>query len=620
MIAAEERRSLPVPRWAVHALFLALDLVVIGSATATAYWLRFEGAVPERFADTALITLVSACVVFPVAFWLLRLYHHLWRHAGTDVVLKLVTGTVAATALLLGADVLVRAPSGSRYAPVGVLIMIGVLTLLGSGAVRMLSRTLAYVQSRTPDPDALRVLIVGAGDAGSLLLRDIDSRPELGMRVIGFLDDDRGKLGGVVGGVRVLGPSSALADVVTSERVDEVVVAMPGATRDARREVVDACARLGVTTRLVRLFAGEAENVGVADLQEVTVEDLLGREPVEIDSAGIAATIAGRCVAVTGAAGSIGSELCRQVLALAPARLVLLDIDESRLYELFLELRRDGAESPEMRICDVRDPGKITRLLAEVRPEIVLHAAAYKHVPLMELEPDEAVRANVEGTRNVLRACESAGVKHFVLISTDKAVHPTSVMGATKAIAELLAFAAAARGRLRVSVVRFGNVLASRGSVVPLFERQLRDGGPITVTHPEVTRYFMTIPEAARLVLQAQAIGGGGDLFVLEMGEPVPIVDLARKMITLSGAHAEIVFTGLRPAEKLHEVLAHDDAGLSPTGHEKVLRADAPPVPPEGLDAAVDALVAAARSGDADAVRARLLETAPGYAPEAAGD
>ncbi|TLM70956.1 MAG: polysaccharide biosynthesis protein [Actinobacteria bacterium] len=601
----------------------SLDAFVIAGAVALAYWMRFEGEVPARFAATAPWMMGGALAAYLAALAAMRLYSHVWRHAGADVLIKMTAAVAAATAVLGGLDVALPrtgALAGVRIAPLGVIVATGVLVFLGCSALRLLSRTVAYVQARTPAADARRVLIVGAGDAGSLLLRDVDNQPELKWRVVGFLDDDPAKAGRLIRGVRVLGPISALAATVERERVDEVFVAMPGASQDARRVVVDECARIGVRTRVVRLFAGEAETVGVADLSAVTVEDLLGREPVEIDTAGIAGTIAGKRVLVTGAAGSIGSELARQVLALGPSALTLADVDESRLYELYLELRRGGSEAPAMRICDVRDLDKTARVIAETAPDVVFHAAAYKHVPLMEIEPDEAVRANVLGTRNVIRACEQAGVGHFVLISTDKAVDPTSVMGATKAIAELLAFDAAARGRLRVSAVRFGNVLASRGSVVPLFERQLREGGPITVTHPEVTRYFMTIPEAARLVLQAQAINRGGDLFVLEMGEPVPIVDLARKMIALSGAHAEIVFTGLRPAEKLHEVLVHDEGGLAPTGHEKVLRADAPPAPPAGLDAAVDALVDAARAGDADAVRAALAGVAPGYAPERAGE
>jgi FlaA1/EpsC-like NDP-sugar epimerase len=312
--------------------------------------------------------------------------------------------------------------------------------------------------------------------------------------------------------------------------------------------------------------------VSVNDLRMVEVEDLLGREQTPIDVDRVRATVAGKVVAVTGAAGSIGSELCRQIMRLSPARLVLLEIDETRLYELWLELRRIDADVPVMCLCDIRDTEKLDRVFARYRPQVVLHAAAYKHVPLMELAPDEAVKTNVLGTSNVIGACERHGAERFVLISTDKAVAPANVMGLTKSLAEQVMLAAALRGKVLSVAVRFGNVLASRGSVVPIFENQLRHGGPLTVTDPEVSRYFLTIPEAARLVLQAQAIGRTGDIFVLEMGEPVKIVDLARKMIALSGVPVDIEFTGLRPGEKLHESLVQEHESLEPTGAAKIQR------------------------------------------------
>jgi len=351
----------------------------------------------------------------------------------------------------------------------------------------------------------------------------------------------------------------------------------------------------------------------------VSIEALLGRDPVAIDVAGIAKTLAGRSVAVTGAAGSIGSELCRQIMLMHPRELHLLEIDETRLYELFLELRLSDADIPRMQICDVRDAGKVARILTENRVDVVFHAAAYKHVPLMELSPDEAVGTNVGGTRAVLSAALSAGVGHFVLISTDKAVRPSSVMGTTKALAERLAALYARKG-LCVSTVRFGNVLGSRGSVVPLFEEQLRRGGPVRVTHPDVTRYFMTIPEAARLVLQAQALSDGGELFVLEMGEPLRILDLARKMITLSGARAEIVFDGLRPGEKLHEVLTHGDHQLVATGCAKILRLNALPLVATDFEYRVGALIDSARSAALPDTVAALAALVPDYTPSVAED
>ncbi|MRR11566.1 polysaccharide biosynthesis protein, partial [bacterium] len=344
--------------------------------------------------------------------------------------------------------------------------------------------------------------------------------------------------------------------------------------KEVVRSILNAAADAGLKTRIMPRLVIDKGEVALSDLRHVEIEDLLGREPAPIDVEQVRETIAGRVIAVTGAAGSIGSELCRQVLTLGPSRLALLEIDESRLYELWIELERMSPGIARMHICDIRDPAKLDSVFAAEEPQVVLHAAAYKHVPLMELEPDEAVTTNIVGTRNVIEACERHGSERFVLISTDKAVAPQSVMGMTKAIAERLTLDACRR-QLKGVTVRFGNVLGSRGSVIPLFEEQLRHGGPILVTHEEVTRYFMTIPEAARLVLQAQAISEGGDVFVLEMGEPVRIVDLARKIIALSGIPADVEIVGLRPAEKLHEVLATHTEELVPSPRERILRVKA---------------------------------------------
>jgi FlaA1/EpsC-like NDP-sugar epimerase len=352
-------------------------------------------------------------------------------------------------------------------------------------------------------------------------------------------------------------------------------------------------------------IASDAVAAGLADLRPVEIEDLLGREPNEIDVELISETLTGKVVVVTGAAGSIGSQLCREIMLMRPAKLVLVEIDESRLYELYLEMQEIEPDVAVMRICDVRDDRKLMRVFGEERPQVVFHAAAYKHVPLMEDEPEEAIRANVLGTMNVLKACEAVNAERFVLISTDKAVEPRNVMGATKALAELVMLAAARYG-IGAVAVRFGNVLGSRGSVVPIFEEQLHRGGPIKVTHPEVTRFFMTIPEAARLVLQAQAMSTGGDIFVLDMGEPVRIVDLAQRMIVLSGVPTHVEFTGLRPGEKLHEVLVHEEEDLVPTECPAVMRLNVlPRIQPEFADQMADLLLQA-RLGDNPGIKELL--------------
>jgi FlaA1/EpsC-like NDP-sugar epimerase len=420
--------------------------------------------------------------------------------------------------------------------------------------------------------------------------------------------------------VPVIGTTAALARTVVDRNVEEVLVAIPSAPTETVRRVLNAAAEAGVTTRIMPPIVIEKGSVSVTDLRRVEVEDLLGREQTPIDVEQVRHTIAGKVIAVTGAAGSIGSELCRQILPLSPAKLVLLEIDETRLYELFLELDAGYPGVSAMCVCDIRDVAKLEAVFAEHKPQVVLHAAAYKHVPLMELAPEEAIKTNVLGTLQVIEACERHGVERFVLISTDKAVSPVNIMGLTKSLAEREMLDATARGKLRAVAVRFGNVLASRGSVVPIFEEQLRRGGPLTVTHPDVTRYFMSIPEASRLVLQAQAIGEPGDVFVLEMGEPVKIVDLARKMIVLSGVPADVVFVGLRPGEKLHEVLTSASETLVPTTRDRIQRVVSAGELQPSFAEEIAELIGAAQRGDASAIAETIDRLEPGFGARDAAD
>ncbi len=598
------------------ATFVALDIVIVWVSTLLAYWARFGGSVTPEFLGNVSLVALAASVVFPVVFYLLRLYHHVWRYVGVDMIVKLAFGVMISLSILSVGVVLITEPGELRPVPLGALLMMSAFVFIGSASVRSFGRLLSYFQAQSRSSSARNVLIVGAGDAGSLLLRDIENQPDLLMNVAGFVDDDRALANRAIRGVRVLGSVGDIPELVSRHEVDEILVAVPSASKSQRRRILDACTRAGTKTRIVESMTREKKSVGVADLRKVDVEDLLGREPVAIDVDQVSETIAGRVIAVTGAAGSIGSELCRQVINLGPSRLLLIDIDESRTYEVFLELHRIAPGIPHMHICDIRDVRKVNDVIAREQPAILLHAAAYKHVPLMELEPEEAVKANVWGTRNVIEACEAAGVEHFVLISTDKAVMPSSVMGATKAVAEMLTIHASRRGPIKASAVRFGNVLGSRGSVIPIFEEQLRKGGPLLVTHPEITRYFMTIPEAARLVLQAQAISDGGELFVLEMGEPVRIVDLARKMITLSGVDAEIEFMGLRPAEKLYETLVHSGQDLLDTDREKIMRVNALKILPCDFDKRIDELVEAACTGDRTTLLYLLADITPDFTRE----
>ncbi|MDO8949062.1 MAG: nucleoside-diphosphate sugar epimerase/dehydratase [Actinomycetota bacterium] len=499
------------------------------------------------------------------------LYRHVWRYAGVSTYMRIFSSALLGTTILAVLNLTVSTSSGGRYAPLGVIALLGVFELLSSVALRAYSRMSAHVQEVTSAPhQAKRVLVVGAGDAGSIMLRDVTAHPEYGIKVVGFLDDDPSKIGRILRGIRVYGPIEHLPETAKRLNADEIYVAMPSMKTPQQLRILDICATSDLPTQISPPFSQFTGDFNTRAFRRVAAEDLLGREPVSLNLGQIARTITDKVVLITGAAGSIGSEIARQALLFGPRRLVLLDVDESRLYETYLELREKNPTSPTMSICNLRNAHKLQTVFAEHRPDLVIHAAAYKHVPLMEICPDEAILTNVLGTLNVLEVCKKFKPERFVLISTDKAVEPTSVMGASKAIAEQLTFEACRHG-VPACAVRFGNVLGSRGSVVPIFEARLSNHESLQVTHPDMTRYFMTIAEASRLVLQAQALDANGHLFVLDMGEPVKIVDLAAKMISLSGIRVPIEFTGLRPGEKLYEILHSPTEHLLPTTAEKVL-------------------------------------------------
>lgn len=586
------------------------DTLVITMAVFLGYFARFEGDVHRQFVPYILPALFISIGVTILALWIFGLYHVVLRYVGIMVMAKLTAAMVSAAAVFLLLDFVAQGAINGRPVPIGVILIYSAFAYVGLAALRSVGR-LWVVMFRGGMKGTHHVLIVGAGDAGSLLLRDIETQPQLGYHVVGFLDDHRNKIGLDIRGARVLGPIDDIPRVVEELEVEEILVAIPSMSVQRRREILELCTSAGVPTRIIGGIATTTGEAGVSDLRPVQIEDLLGREPNEIDVALISETLTGKVVAVTGAAGSIGSELCRQILKMTPAKLVLVEMDESRLYELYLELQEQLPDVAVMRICDIRDERKLGKVFSEEYPQVVFHAAAYKHVPLMEDEPEEAIRANILGTMNVLNACNAVGAERFVLISTDKAVDPRNVMGATKAVAEMVMLSAARYG-IGAVAVRFGNVLGSRGSVIPIFEQQLRRGGPIHVTHPDVTRYFMTIPEAARLVLQAQAMSEGGDIFVLDMGEPVKIVDLAQRMIVLSGVSARVEFTGLRPGEKMHEILVHQHAELLGTDCPAVMRLNCLPRINEEFADDLHNLFLQARLGDSPAIKRLLADLAHG--------
>lgn len=596
-----------------NSLLAVLDVAIVLVATVAAYYARFEGAPPEPFAQWSTRLFLVSAVLYGLAFMAFGLYRLVLRYVGVDTLLRLLAAVSICFAALLAADMLAPLQSGMRPIPFGVLFIQATLVFLGASAARMAARVILYLRA-SRSGDGRRVLIVGGGSAGSLLLREIQNRPDLGLVAVGFLDDTPHLRGRTIAGVPVLGTTSDLERIVAEKEIREILVALPSAPKEVVRRVLNAAADAGIETRVMPELVIAKGSVSLRDLRPVDVEDLLGREPTPIDLDEVAGTIRGKSVAVTGAAGSIGAELCRQIMRFEPERLLLMEIDETRLYELWLELTSAGSTAPVMGICDIRDAERLDALMSEHTPELVLHAAAYKHVPLMEIAPLEAIKTNVLGTRNVIESCKQHGVGKFVLISTDKAVEPANTMGLTKSLAERIMLDEVRRSGIDAVAVRFGNVLASRGSVVPIFEEQLRHGGPLTVTHPEVTRYFMTIPEASRLVLQAQAIGRPGDIFVLEMGEPVRIVELARKMIALSGVPADITYVGLRAGEKLHETLITDAETLVATDRENILRVRSVTLLAAGFNEELQELLSASNRNDIAGVSEILERLEPGFA------
>jgi FlaA1/EpsC-like NDP-sugar epimerase len=562
---------------------LASDALLLAVLPFIVYALRFE-----NFAwapDQTRTAFAFAIVMLPLEIAILLgfgLYRRLWRYASIwELKLIFAAGVCAAlVAWVVGVGFLPWSGITTARVPLSVLAMYSIFSIAVVATPRLLLRVTGkpYPQRRSTDGDR-RVLIAGAGAAGEMVVKEIHANPQLGLTPVGFVDDDHTKLGLRLGNLRVLGTLEQISEVANRERAQELIIAMPRAPGSVVRKVVRAAYEAGLRTRTVPgLFEILDGRVSVAALREVQIEDLLRRAPVQTDLEAVRRLAAGRTVLVTGAGGSIGAELCRQLVALEPKNLILLGHGENPIFEILHELLADEPRATLVPIiADIRDRQRLRRIFEEHKPYAVFHAAAHKHVPLMEENVSEAITNNVLGTRNIVDAAISCGTQHFVLISTDKAVRPTNVMGASKRVAEcIVQNAARAHNRHFVSV-RFGNVLGSRGSVVPTFLRQIQDGGPVTVTHPDMRRYFMTIPESVQLVLQAGALGRGGELFMLDMGEPVRIVDLARDMIRLSGleegSDIEIEFTGIRPGEKLYEEMFFNHEIAEPTEHPKVLRA-----------------------------------------------
>jgi FlaA1/EpsC-like NDP-sugar epimerase len=612
----------PLGSVAIRRLIVILAHVALWTGSVLlAFGLRFDFHVPRYLVELLWIWLPLLAALRLLAFFQFGLFRGLWRYTGARDLEAIVKATTLATLGWIAALVV-----GFQTFPRSVVAIEWLAAIMLVGGMRFSVRTLrAQLTARESAQDveepARRVLILGAGDAGEMLLREIQQRHATRYKAIGLLDDDAGKRGAHIHGVRVLGTVEDLPVLAIDRQVDEVIIAIPSATGKQMRRIVDLCKTAGVRFKTIpgldHLIDGR---VTLNQIRDVAIEDLLGREPVELDMEAISAAMKGHVVMVSGAGGSIGSEICRQVCRFAPSSLVLVERTENALFHIHRELAASHPEVPlHPCVADVGDARRMQELFDRHAPTVVFHAAAHKHVPMMEWNPGEAIKNNVLGTKTLAELADRNGVERFVMISTDKAVNPTSVMGASKRVAEVFVQALSQRSSTRFVTVRFGNVLGSAGSVIPIFQEQIAAGGPVTVTHPEMKRYFMTIPEASQLVLQAGTMGEGGEIFILDMGSPVKIADLARDLITLSGLRpdedVEIRFTGMRPGEKLFEELSVDAENADKTRHPKIFVGRFRPHAWELVQRQLGELVASADQ-DPERIRARLRAVVPEYRPD----
>lgn len=564
-----------------RAVLLIYDVCAVIAAGYLSLFVRFDlifSAIPVEYEMVVRQSLPMAIIITIVVFALFRLYSSLWTYAGMTEILNITAAAliagIAELVIVTLEDKNVTVPLPRSYYFYYTIFLWGFVFVS-----RFIYRGLRAFKKRgmsAAQTNKTRVLIVGAGDAGDALIREIKSSKYLPMKIVGVIDDNQSKVGTYIHGVKVIGTREDIVEKAKALQVDSIYVAMPSAPVQQVSEILDICKETGCELKklpgVYQLVNGE---VSVAKLKDVDVNDLLGREPIRTDLNSIMDYVSGKVILVTGGGGSIGSELCRQIAKYKPKQLVIVDIYENTTYDIQNELKHDFPElNLVVLIASVRNTKRIDQIFATYRPDIVYHAAAHKHVPLMEDSPNEAVKNNVLGTWKVVQAADKWKVKRFIMISTDKAVNPTNIMGATKRICEMIIQTYNRHSDTEFVATRFGNVLGSNGSVIPLFKKQIAEGGPVTVTHPDIIRYFMTIPEAVSLVLQAGAYAKGGEIFVLDMGKPVKIVDLARNMILLSGHKPDedikIVFTGLRPGEKLYEEMLMKEEGLQETPNKLI--------------------------------------------------
>ena len=557
--------------------FLISDVVFISFSFYLSFLLRFNFSIPHTYGQIFCFWLFFILTLKILTLWFLGIYKVNWRFVGLNEFVKLITGLGVDTLIIFSLDFLLQRILPAFSVPLSVVLIDFFVFLFFAASIRVFKRVYLEFFRDKKTLNKNRTVIVGAGNTGERIVRELKRNSKFDP--VFLVDDDSNKIGTYIHGVPVLGKIKDLPLLIKENRIETAIIAIPSLSHKRVREIFDLLKKGGVKDIKVvpSIFKLSSEVVSIKDLKDISIEDLLYREPIEINYDSLKTFLQNRKVLVTGAGGSIGSEIVRQLLKFNPKEIVALEIDETELHNLSLEVdeevrKRNISFKPV--VADVRDREKIERIFLEERPEVVFHAAAYKHVPLMEYFPEEAVKTNILGTYNVAIASLESGVEKFINISTDKAVNPTSIMGATKRVAEMICKALNGLGKTKFISVRFGNVLGSRGSVIPIFLEQIKRGGPVTVTHPEMKRYFMTIPEAVLLVFQAAAMGNGGEVFVLDMGEPIKIVKLAEELIKLQGLEPykdiDIVFTGLRPGEKLFEELLTAEEGTDKTYHEKI--------------------------------------------------
>ena len=565
--------------WAKRILLICYDILAVVASSYLALLSRFDFnpiIIPRVYLQTANRALPLLIIITIIVFAVLRLYNSLWSYAGGTELMYMICACLIASFLGMILIMLIN-PSNVYPLPRSYYVYFAIALIIFTAISRYSYRAVRAISNRRINAATQkRVLVVGAGEAGNAIIKEISISNYIDMNVVGVIDDDKKKQGSYIHGVKVVGDRYDIEEAVKELDAKEIIIAIPTAAPKEMKEILDICKRTGCELKrlpgMYQLVNGE---VSISKLKDVDVNDLLGREPIQVNLESIMGYVSGKVIMVTGGGGTIGSELCRQIASHKPKQLVIVDIYENTTYDIQNELKHDFPElNLVVLIASVRNTKRMDMIFETYHPEIVYHAAAHKHVPLMEDSPNEAVKNNVLGTWKIVKAADKYKVKRFVMISTDKAVNPTNIMGATKRICEMIIQTYNNRSQTEYVAVRFGNVLGSNGSVIPLFKKQIAQGGPVTVTHPDIIRYFMTIPEAVSLVLQAGAYAKGGEIFVLDMGEPVKILDLARNLILLSGHKPDddikIVFTGLRPGEKLYEEMLMKEEGLQETENKLI--------------------------------------------------